>query len=405
MRGGSTRNRRSLPLGAFVLLACSNQEPSAPAYEGPSTSAGATDTGETLPEPDTTTAPTASADSSADTDPGTTSTDPSGDSTGAPPAIPEIQWVGRWDDTDPAVMRAGWSGAGLVVRFDGTGATIDLDDQGRYHTVVVDGVVQPPLATDPGITSYVLAADLLPGEHTIEMYRRTEGSFGPTAVLDLTLDGELLPPPVVDRRMEVIGDSITAGYGNEGVSPCGFSAETENHYQTYGAIAARTVGAQVHTVAWSGKGIIYNYGDDVNEPLPEVYDRTIATESAPWHFGWQPDVVVINLGTNDFSTDNDPSQQLFVDSYVQLLTHLRDVYPQTFMLVVAPTLFGAEATMVEGYLLDVVAQRQAAGDPDVAFADINVTWIGSGCDGHPTVATHEGMGDRLVEELALHLGW
>jgi lysophospholipase L1-like esterase len=139
--------------------------------------------------------------------------------------------------------------------------------------------------------------------------------------------------------------------------------------------------------------------------MPELYDRALATDGAGWSFEWQPDVVAINLGTNDFSTDDDPPGELFVGTYVEFLGHLRDVYPQALVLVLQPTLFGAEADMVQGYLEDVVAQRQAAGDAAVAYADVNVQWIGSGCDGHPTVATHEGMAGRLVEELGLHLGW
>jgi lysophospholipase L1-like esterase len=351
--------------------------------------------GPTTAPPDTTTGEdtTVDADSSSD------------ESTGAPPAEPAIHWVGRYDDADPAAVRMGWSGVGLVVRLDGTGVTVRMDDQGQYFTVVVDGAVQPALATSGGMQDYVLAAGLPPGEHTIELYRRTEGSFGPTVVNEVMLAGELLAPPPVTRRMELVGDSITAGYGNEGVSPCSFSAETENHYQTYGAIAARTLGAELHTVAWSGKGIVYNYGDDMNEPMPELYDRTIAADGAGWSFAWQPDVVAVNLGTNDFSTDNDPPQMLYVDTYVEFLAHLREVYPAALLLVLQPSLYGAEAEMVQGYLEDVVAERQAAGDSAVAYADVNVEWIGSGCDGHPTVATHEGMAGRLVEELQAHLGW
>jgi lysophospholipase L1-like esterase len=343
-------------------------------------------------------------------DDGSTTTGPDPDtgfdeSTGGPPAEPGIHWVGRYDDTDPAAVRMGWSGVGLVVRFDGTGATVRMDDQSQYFTVVVDGEVQPPLATSGGTQDYVVAAGLPPGEHTVELYRRTEGSFGPTVVNEVLLEGELLAPPPVTRRMELIGDSISAGYGNEGVSPCSFSAQTENSYQTYGAIAARTVGAELHTVAWSGKGIVYNYDNDMNQPMPELYDRIIASDGAPWSFEWQPDVVAINLGTNDFSTDNDPSQELYVSTYVEFLAHVRDVYPDAQILVLQPSLFGAEADMVQGYLEEVVAQRQAAGDAAVAYADVNVDWIGSGCDGHPTVATHEGMAGRLVEELQAHLGW
>ncbi|MCH9688325.1 MAG: hypothetical protein K0V04_43240 [Deltaproteobacteria bacterium] len=40
---------------------------------------------------------------------------------------------------------------------------------------------------------------------------------------------------------------------------------------------------------------------------------------------------------------------------------------------------------------------------NLATTNIYVDWVGTRCDGHPTVATHERMGERLVEELALHL--
>lgn len=399
------RSTTFFSLTALLLGACydgaSSGETDGSTSTEPTEGAVATEVSGDPSGPGTTTTPGTSSTGSTGIDPDGTSEE----STGGPPAVPEIHWVGRYDATDPAAVRMGWSGVGLVVRFAGTGASVRMDDQGRYFTVVVDGAVQPTLATSGGMQDYVLATGLPAGEHTVELYRRTEGSFGATVFEEVVLEGELLAPPAVTRRMELVGDSITAGYGNEGVSPCSFSAETENHYQTYGAIASRTLGAELHTVAWSGKGIIYNYGDDMNQPLPELYDRTIASDGAAWSYDWQPDVVAVNLGTNDFSTDNDPSQPLFVDEYVGFLAHVREVYPDTFILVLQPSLYGTEADMVQGYLEDVVAQRQAAGDADVAYADVNVEWIGSGCDGHPTVATHEGMAGRLVEELQSHLGW
>lgn len=359
-----------------------------------------TSTGES---PATTSGDTSSADTTGPMeDPTSTGAD---ETTGPAPEPPAIHYVGRHDASDPDRVRMGWSGVGAVFRFAGTDASVRLDDAGRYFTVVVDGAVQPPLATSPGEQTYPLAVGLAAGEHTIELYRRTEGSFGATEILGVDLVGELLAPPPVTRRIEVIGDSITCGYGNEGVAPCSFSAETENHYLTYAAVAARTLGAELSTVAWSGKGLVYNFGDDKNEPLPQVYDRLIAGEATAWSFAWQPDVVVINLGTNDFSTDGDPPADVFVPTYVDFLAHLRDVYPGAFLLPIAPTLFGDEATLVAGYLQDAVDQRHAAGDPDVAFADVNVEWIGSGCDGHPTVATHAGMAANLVAALELHLGW
>ena len=65
--------------------------------------------------------------------------------------------------------------------------------------------------------------------------------------------------------------------------------------------------AQVHVVAWSGKGVVRNYQDPgitSPDPLPIYFNRTIGVHPAPiWDFAqYKPDAVVINLGTNDFST-------------------------------------------------------------------------------------------------------
>ena len=175
------------------------------------------------------------------------------------------------------------------------------------------GVEQPTLATTQGSQTYTVVQGLAAGEHVVQMLRQTEGFFGPTSVEEVQIDGQLLAPPSVTRRIEVLGDSITCGYGDEGTDQsCNFSPETENHYLTYESIVARKLGAELSTIAWSGKGVIYNYGDDTNEPLPTLYGRTIPTEDGDWTFAWQPDVVLINLGTNDVSTDNDPTEAQFV---------------------------------------------------------------------------------------------
>jgi lysophospholipase L1-like esterase len=406
---------RMLSISLLLLVACTGSDAddtggatsTSTAATTTATPASATDTTTGEPELTTDTPTTATPTSTSTTGPADPSTTTDDSTTGEPAPPPAIHYVGRHDASDPGHIRMSWSGVGAVIRFDGTDLQADLDDSGRWFTVVIDGQVQPPLMTMPGPATYSLATGLAPGEHTVELYRRTEGSFGVTTILGFDITGELLAPPPVTRRIQVVGDSISCGYGNEGVAPCGFTAETENHYMTYGALASRAVGAELHTVAWSGKGVVHNYGDDVFEPMPQIYDRTIAGDGGvQWdHAAWQPDVVVINLGTNDFSTDKDPPENVFVPAYVAFLTHLRAVYPDAFILPVAPLLWGDEATMVAGYLQSAVDQRHADGDLDVAFADINAAPIGSGCDGHPSVATHEAMAANLVDALGVHLGW
>lgn len=335
----------------------------------------------------------------------------SDDAPGSPdatPAEPAIYFVGRHDATDPAAVRYGWPGTGAIIRFTGTGLRVRLNDPAHYHTVVIDGEVQPRLETTAGEQLYDVASGLTDGVHTVELYRRTEGFYGPTVFLGAELDGTLLAPMPPSRRIEILGDSITCGYGDEGADQyCNFSADTENHYVTYGAIAARAVGAELSTVAWSGKGVIYNYGDDTVEPLPELYDRTIPTSgSVTWSFDWQPDVVIVNLGTNDFSTDNDPSQELFVGAYVDLLEQIRAANPGALVLcTVAPLLGGDEGALVQGYIDQAIAERAAAGDDRVSRIDLSTAADGWGCDWHPSAATHQAMAELLIDVLHDQLGW
>ncbi|MEZ4231632.1 MAG: SGNH/GDSL hydrolase family protein [Polyangiaceae bacterium] len=324
-------------------------------------------------------------------------------------AEPAVHFVGRHVVEDDASVRFGWSGSGLVVRFRGTAVRVTLDDPAHYFTVVVDGQVGARLATSTGEQQYTLAEGLPDSEHVVELYRRTEGSYGSTHFLGVDIDGELLAPPPVTRRIEVLGDSITCGYGNEGADQyCNFSADTENHYLTYEAIAARELGAELSTIAWSGKGVVYNYGTDTNQPLPEIHRRALPTQgSSSWDFtSWQPDVVLINLGTNDFSTDGDPSESLFVGEYVGLLETLRGDYPSALILcTVAPKLFGNDQAQAETYIASAVAQRNGAGDSLVKQVDVSTTSTGFGCDWHPSLATHRAMSERLVTLLKDELGW
>lgn len=328
-------------------------------------------------------------------------------------APPGLHWVGRVDQSDPADVRCAWSGCGVIARFQGTGVSVELGDRQQY-TVVVDGFLTPKLSASPGTN--VVADDLGAGTHVLELYRRTEANQGESHFLgfDFGSGALLAPPPAPDRRLEVIGDSITCGYGNEGADQyCGFSADTENHYLTYGAIAARNLGAELSTIAWSGKGVVCNYGDDANscvDPLPIYYDRTLPDrEDSVWDFGsFQVDAVVVNLGTNDFSTDDDPSQAEFESAYEALLEAIRAAHPNAFILAtIGPLLSGDDLTAVRGYIENAVTNRNHAGDDRILAFELNPTEgsEGYGCDWHPSLATHERMAEELTAELGTTLGW
>ena len=332
---------------------------------------------------------------------------------GASEGDPALHWIGRVDQSDSAGARCAWSGCGVIARFEGTTASVELGG-GQQYTVVVDGAVQPKLVASSGMN--VLADGLAPGTHVVELYRRTEANQGESLLLGFDFgSGRLLaPPPAPSRRLEIIGDSITCGYGNEGPDRnCGFTPDTENHYLTYGAIAARDVGAELSTIAWSGKGVVCNYDDcgaTRQDPMPVYYERTLPErQDSAWEFAsWQADAVVINLGTNDFSTSVDPSQAEFESGYEALVAMIRAQYPEAFILcTVGPLLSGSDLATARSYIDAVVSSVSAAGDSRIMAFELDETdeADGYGCDWHPSLITHEKMAAQLTGVLEATLGW
>jgi len=320
-----------------------------------------------------------------------------------------VHYVGRVDTSDPTVARFAWSGTGAVVRFTGSVASVELRG-GQEYTVIVDGTVQPKLIATDGLNT--LAQGLTSGEHTVELYRRTEASQGESEIHGFDFGGgQLLASDPAVRRLEFIGDSITCGYGDEGANAsCGFTPQTENHYLSYAAITARNLQAELSTIAWSGKGVVCNYGDDASsctDPLPTYYDRILPNRAdSVWDFSrFQPDAVVINLGTNDLSTNTDPDQATFESGYKALLVRVRHAYPNARILCTnGPMLSGTDLNNVRLYIGDAVAEL---ADPNISTFEI-ATQDGSdgfGCDSHPSLERHKKMATVVTAALKTALGW
>ena len=151
-------------------------------------------------------------------------------------------------------------------------------------------------------------------------------------------DGELVSFDGTDschsreNKLLVIGDSISCGYGVEGAYPCTWSASTENVLDSYAILVAAAVDAEVIVTAWSGKGMVRNYGDKNTtsvDPMPIYYNRTLANiADSYWNpEKYQPDVVIVTLGSNDYSTTPHPSDEDFINGYINLLTQVKTDYP------------------------------------------------------------------------------
>jgi hypothetical protein len=113
--------------------------------------------------------------------------------------------------------------------------------------------------------------------------------------------GDLIPNRCDDfkRKMIVIGDSINIGYGVEGEDPCPYSVDTENVLHAYGYLTATRLSSLVDVIAWSGRGVVRNYGEAAGEvgslTVPQLYNHTLATSPSSAQNLWDPTAFQVPL--------------------------------------------------------------------------------------------------------------
>lgn len=360
---------------------------------------------------------------------------PSAQSAPAAPDLgpPAVQYVGRFDLRDPAGPRCSWPGCRIVANFSGTRVRARLreidaawmEGAPSEWDVVIDGATRAKLVLERNATAeHVLAEDLAPGEHRVELYKRSEAQNGTTQFLGFDFAGGALlpPPPRRTRRFEIIGDSAASGFGVEGVGPdCpgpDWGATWQNFRRSFGAVLAERFDAEVHGSVYSGKGVAQNIHVTDREPMPAVFPRADPNDrTSTWDLSsWVPDVVVIMLGGNDFAIgqpeDRGPATlAAFTDAYAAFLGALRDAYPAAHILAVtSPSTSDAQpegrrtrTNILAG--IDAALARRA--DPRMYAVAPPVAQPGelTGCNGHGSPEYHRRLADDLEAVVRAKTGW
>ena len=344
------------------------------------------------------------------------------------PTDPFIQYTGRISFANPERPAWNFPGIQIVASFEGTSLRMIAKPRSGYFMAQIDQADPFKVAFRGERDSVVTLATALPnGVHTVKLMYAIEGYEFYPEFWGFVLDkGKKLveTPALPSRKIEFIGNSITCGYGNEGLKKEeGFDYATENHYYSYASITARNLEAQHWVVARSGIGAYRNYaGPKTGNPESNMLaqygyvgyawkpdlrkEATFLSEK--WDFSrYQPDVVCINLGTNDLSTPN-YDLQLLKQNYQKLLKTVRQHNSKAKIVFLTGTmLYNKELELQKQLLNEVAAEAKKAGDQEVYRFDMapiaGNEWYGN--DWHPNIYQDEKMAGELTAFLRSLMNW
>ena len=141
--------------------------------------------------------------------------------------------------------------------------------------------------------------------------------------------------------------------------------------------------------------------------MPEIFTRTLASSSAiPWNFTqWEPQVVVINLGTNDKLNDDEPSVSAhYQRAYVDLILNISAWYRHT-----QPSFFLACGPISEAYCsyvmntIEIVSLRY--GIPAYFLDQRGILDDSNQCCGHPDSSADVDIAITTAKTIAEVMQW
>ncbi len=305
-----------------------------------------------------------------------------------------------------------WPAVYFETAFKGDSVTLKFDDDQNNFQLIVDGA-NPVAINKPGKQDYVVPG-LTHGSHTVRLEKISETQSSSGRFLGFYSDDKPAKLPVRKRQIEFIGDSYTVGYGN--ISPsrdCNDAQlfSTTNSQLAFGPLTAKHFNADYQINASSGFGIVRNYnGHSPEKSLIGLYPFTLHANNFVYNSNWQPQVIVIGLGTNDFSTPlnanerwktREELQQDYIHKYTELVKSLQRKNPNAeFVLMASDHVNGEIANQVS----KVLENLKASGIKKIDF--IKFTGLDlQGCHWHPSAKDDKLLSDLLIKHLQSKKVW
>jgi len=329
----------------------------------------------------------------------------------------EIQITGRHLIKNSNEVHFAASGVHFDFTVEGETAIVEFsnaaksNEQYNWFQVVVDGEPKLRFRTFEDKREYTLASNLGKGKHHIRLIHETEGQQGLVGIKQFKAKKIIKSKQENRALIEFIGDSITCGFGsNDELIPCGTGTWFDQHSasRSYGYLLTEKLNADVMLSSVSGMGISRNWNTD-GPTMNSTYSSVSIDPSNvndQWDFSKHADLVVIALGTNDFSDGDNPekprplpNEEKFKEEYTKLILTAKSNYPNaTFLLTDSPLLQDSKKAMLNTWLKDIAEKVTKTSNCAIVLFEYKGHYP-SGCSSHPSELEHEKMLEELLPTM------
>lgn len=265
-------------------------------------------------------------------------------------------------------------------------------DRDTYFTVFVNNErISKRFLVTPDMDELVLTDIAEAGEYSIRVLKQTEPQWSLAKLYRVSLCGTLYDAPANAKYyIEFVGDSITCGYGNLGNSSSKDpgTARWEDGTRSYAFLTAEALGADANVVGCSGIGIDKAW-TSFNEAAFYPANSYFRDKNKPLTNNSRvPDLVVINLGTNDALRGS--GQAKFSRGVRDLINSIREFYGEDVPIVWA---HGMMRNTCFDWTLPVL---EKLGGEAAGIYHCELPANNEGANGHPSLSAQKSASARLV---------
>ena len=335
-----------------------------------------------------------------------------------------LRYSGRIDWSNPEAPVFVFPCTSVQARFTGNQLTVSVKNKNiywdNYLGCILDGEQTSILLPKNGEAKILLEVkEKEKAEHDLLLFKRQDSCHELTFQGFELPDGEQLlePAPAEKRKIEVYGDSVSAGEVSEAVDYTGkpdpeHNGEYSNSWYSYAWMTARKLHAQIHDIAQGGIALLDHTGwfcephaIGMESVWNKVHYQPAAGKPTEWNFSdYTPDAVIVAFGQNDsHPTDymkeypNSDASRHWKKSYQHFLEKLRKTYPQAHIVCIT-TLLGHDPSWDQAICEAVEAQN------DDKITKYTFKRNGTGTPGHLRIPEAEEMAEELaayIESLSI----